>query len=249
MKVQRTPQSFHTVFFALACGAILGSAQASAGGIGLGATRMIYSESSGQASVTVRNTDTKPYLVNARISRTLNGNESTPFFVSPPLFRLEAGANGLLRVFGETHSLPQDQESVFFLTVAAIPSSNPLAKDNQDGFSVGGLVYAVGHTIKLFYRPSHLPSSAADAATDLRFKQNGELIQVENPTPYYVSLMTLRLNGRLVDLEAGKSDMIAPFSTVSWVSGTPYPLTQAGKVSWSAVVNLGEVVNGRASLY
>ncbi|HGM5324795.1 TPA: molecular chaperone [Serratia marcescens] len=248
MNNHNTTQRFYTVFSALACCALLCSTSVSAGGIGLGATRLVYSQQAGQTAVTVRNTNTKPYLVNARISRTLTGRETTPFFVSPPLFRLEAGSNALLRITGNAQSLPQDRESVFFLTVAGIPSSNPLARDNRDGFSDGGLVYAVGNTIKLFYRPSGLPSSAADAAKGLRFTQSGGRIQADNPTPYYVSLMTLRLNGRLVDLEAGKTDMIAPFSSANWPAGMPYPLSQAGKVSWSAVVNLGEVVDGTATL-
>jgi len=235
--------------FALACGvSLLGSAPVHAAGIGLGATRLVFNAQSGQTTVGVRNTAAVPYLVTARLSRTLAGKESTPFFVSPPLLRLEGGSNTLLRITGNTASLPQDRESVFFLTVTGVPSSNPLSRDDHGGFSAGGVVFAVGNTIKLFYRPAGLPSSASEAAKTLRFTRAGGQVQAENRTPYYVSLMTLNINGRAIKIEAGKSDMVAPFGTASWAVGAPYPMSQAGKVSWAAMVNLGEVVNGSATL-
>lgn len=224
------------------------SAPTHATGIGLGATRLVFNAQAGQTTVSVRNTAAVPYLVTSRLSRTLTGKENTPFFVSPPLLRLEGGSSTLLRITGNTSALPQDRESVFFLTVTGVAPSNPLSRESRDGFSAGGVVYAVGNTIKLFYRPNGLPSSAAEAAKALRFTRAGGQVRAENHTPYYVSLMTLNINGRAIRTEAGKSDMIAPFGTASWAVGAPYPMSQADKVSWAAMVNLGEVVNGSATL-
>ncbi|MFW7226920.1 MULTISPECIES: molecular chaperone [unclassified Serratia (in: enterobacteria)] len=110
------------------------------------------------------------------------------------------------------------------------------------------VVFAVGSTIKLFYRTAGLPSSASEVAKTLRFTRAGGQVRAENRTPYYVSLMTLNINGGAIKIETGKSDMVAPFGTASWAVGAPYPMSQAGKVSWAAMVNLGEVVNGSATL-
>ncbi|ULH10503.1 molecular chaperone [Serratia marcescens] len=223
---------------------MLMSMSVQAAGIGLGAVRLIYDQKAGQVTLPVRNTSSTPYLVSSRVALTPDSHESTPFIVSPPLFRLEGNGQGMLRIIGNPQSLPPDRESVFYVTVAGIPSSNPLSRDDKQGFDVaGGLKFAFGNTIKLFYRPTGLPSSATEAAKGVRFTHVGNSVKVENPSAYYVTFQTLTLNGHTVKFSKTQPDMLTPFGSMTLPAGRAFPISQAGKVSWAAVVDMGNLVS------
>lgn len=213
-----------------------------ASGIGLGLVRLIYNELDGNATVPVRNTSLSAYLISSRVSLTLDGNEQTPFIVSPPLFRLEGNSHGIIRIVKNGLNIPSDRESVFYLTVAGIPASSPLSRTDSSGFVEGGIKFAYGNTIKLFYRPKNLQSTATVAAKSLQFFRDGNNIKVENPSPYYVTFRDLHINGQLVMFGKKQPDMIPPFSSISVPANRTFPINQAGKVRWSAVVDMGAIV-------
>lgn len=213
-----------------------------ASGIGLGLVRLIYSQQDGQATVPVRNTSSSAYLISSRVSLTPDGNEKTPFVVSPPLFRLEGNSQGVIRVVNSLSNLPSDRETVFYLTVAGIPASTPLSRTDSSGFVEGGIKFAYGNTIKLFYRPENLNSTAIAAAKSVRFWRDGNNVKVENPSPYYVTFRDLHINGQSVKFGKKQSDMIPPFSSINIPATRTFPIDQAGKVRWSAVVDMGAVV-------
>lgn len=219
-----------------------------AAGIGLGLVRLVYNQQEGQASIPVRNTSASPYLVSTRVSVTPDGHEPTPFVVSPTLVRLEGGAEGTVRVINNAQTLPADRESVFYVTVAGIPSSNPLARGDTQGFVNGGVKFAYGNTIKLFYRPEGLPSSASEAAKAVRFTRDGGNVKVENPSPYYVTFRSLTINGQRVTFSKTLPDMMAPFSSMTVPAGRAFPIKQAGKVDWSVIVDMGAIVNASGEL-
>ncbi|HCF8375551.1 TPA: fimbria/pilus periplasmic chaperone, partial [Klebsiella pneumoniae] len=82
-----------------------------------------------------------------------------PFLVTPPLKRVDAGEGMTLRIRLTELSLPKDRESVFYLSVKAIP-----AITDSDSASNGKLVVAVVNNIKLFYRPEGLPAGGLKKA-------------------------------------------------------------------------------------
>ncbi|WP_256125081.1 fimbria/pilus periplasmic chaperone [Photorhabdus luminescens] len=102
----------------LILGAFLFASQSQAeGGFGIDVTRIIFLQDKAEATtVSVRNTTTNiPYLVTTKITRTVDGKGKAPFYVSPPLFRLEPKGTNVLRILGDTSKLPTDRESVFYL--------------------------------------------------------------------------------------------------------------------------------------
>lgn len=164
---------------------------AQAGGVALGATRVIYSAGATQTSLGVTNTDTKnPFLIQSWVEDT-TGKKSEAFVVTPPLFVAKPSGENILRIMYVGAPLPTDRESVFWMNVKAIPSVD--RKDIQDK---NVLQLAVLSRIKLFVRPAGLPESPAEAPKHLRFHRQGDSLIITNPTPYFVTLVNFNLGTR-----------------------------------------------------
>ncbi|ETS31583.1 fimbrial chaperone protein [Photorhabdus temperata] len=207
------------------------------GGFGINATRIIFLQDKAEATVSVRNTTTNiPYLVTTKITSTVDGKGKTPFFVSPPLFRLDPKGNNVLRILGDTSKLPTDRESVFYFTASAIPRSNPLGQRFESAKISGGLAYAIGNTIKLFYRPTGLVGTPELAYKALRFTHAPGGVQVSNSSPYHISFTQIKVDGVPVKFSDSHPQMLAPFST------HVYPAQNnqnKKKVEWAVINDLG----------
>lgn len=197
-------------------------------GIVIGSTRVIYDGSKKEASLSVTNPEKdRPYLIQSWIDN-LDASNTTkiPFIVTPPLFRLDAEQENTLRIVRAGGNLPQDRESVFWLSVKSIPATHK-TDENQ-------LQITVQSRIKLFYRPTGLlRNQAANAYKSLQFKRKGNQLEVVNPTPYYVSFYELNVGKS----EIKEADMIAPKSSRSW----PLPSGASGQISWQAITDYGGI--------
>lgn len=189
---------------------LLPSAHAS---VVLSGTRFIFPENQDGISFRVINRDNKDYLVLTKILNSSpaggagdipkQGNTvGTVFMATPPIFQLRAKHENIVRLTKVGGILPVDRESLFWLSVASIPSSERGAQGNT-------LQIAVRNNMKLFYRPSGLKISAVDAYKKLTFKHNAQLIKISNPTPYYITLANVTVAGKNVD----DAPMLAPFSS------------------------------------
>lgn len=101
-------------------------------GVTIGVTRVIYHGDARDESVTIINDDKEPYLIQSWAQKINSDGSSTaaPFIVTPPLFRLNAGQRNVLRVIRTGGSLPEDRESLYWLDIKSIPTSNN--KDNHN---------------------------------------------------------------------------------------------------------------------
>ena len=146
---------------------------ASAAGVAIAGTRVIYNEQSHEADITVKNTNPHdPVLIQSWVDDLADNNKS-PFIVTPPLFRLDAGDSNDLRVLLTSAQLPNDRESLFTLNIKVIPANTAPAGENI-------LQFAIKNQLKLIYRPAGLPGSALDAAQHLRWRVSGNHLQAEN---------------------------------------------------------------------
>lgn len=208
---------------------------AQAEGFGINATRLIYPQGSPSISVEVRNTLTAtPYLVKTGISHLQHKYEAAPFAVTPPLFRLEPNSTNQIRIVAHSVNAPSDRESVFYFHASAIPASAQPESDNQRAGVSGNVQFGVGNIIKLFYRPSGLPSSSAVAQRDLQFSRVKNGIQVSNHSPYFVSFANLKVGGQSLKLDSPEALMIAPFSSHTY----PSSVTK-GAVQWTTINDEG----------
>lgn len=207
-------------------------------GFGINATRLIYPQGERSITATVRNTlSTQPYLVQASVSAAREGGAPSALFtVTPPLFRLEPNSTNHIRIAGNTGSLPTDRESVFYFHTRAIPGSQAPVKGKPAAGVSGNVQLGVGNTIKLFYRPSGLSTTAAQAQKGLQFTPTDRGLRVSNPSPYFVSLAGISVAGHPLKLDTPGALMLSPFGEYTYPTAL-----KAGSVQWKTINDLGGI--------
>jgi len=198
-------------------------------GVVMGGTRIVFSEGKKEATLSVTNQDqTIPYLVESWIENFNSDDHArVPFIVTPPLFRLDAGKENLLRINYLGMPLPKDHESVFWLNVKSI-SPTPRDKSNQ-------LQVNIKSKFKLFYRPKGLAGNPAEAWQQLSFHHEGNKLIAHNPTPYFVSFYSLSVNHHAIK----DPGMIGPGGDRQW------NVADSGVVTWSAINDYGGITEQR----
>lgn len=204
--------------------------------IAVGASRIIYLASESGKSIDISNrSHRQPYLISVGIDDNLTAKSASSVFMpTPALFRIEPDADNKIRILKKSDGLPQDRESVSYLTITAIPTGK--AVDDSKKNSVGGnLQVATGNTVKLFYRPDNLPITQKEAMGKLQFSREGQSTRVTNPTPYFISLNKLTIDGKKVPLDVIKgTSMISPYAS------RLYPVSAVqGNAQWVAINDFG----------
>jgi len=169
--------------------------QAADAAVALDRTRVIFDGGQKSMSVNVRNDNTKlPYLAQSWIEDAKGQKIQSPLMSLPPLQRLEPGAKSLIKIQlapGSEAKLPQDRESLFYFNLREIPPKSNKANVLQ---------LALQTRVKMFYRPKALVQKQANSETpwqeQLTLTRQGDRYMVNNPTPYYVTLVA-----------AGETDM------------------------------------------
>lgn len=192
-------------------------------GIIVGGTRLVYDGGKKESSLGLANPDTFPYLIQSWVTSQAGDTNKAPFIITPPLFRLDGGQNNILRVVRAGGNLPSDKESLYWLHIKSIPSSEKKANTLQ---------IAVKTSIKLIYRPQGLPGSLSEAAQALTWQRSGNAIQVTNSSPYYVTFLNIKVNGR----EVPKADLVAPQSNARFELPTG---VSGGALSWQIINDYG----------
>ncbi|WP_234082572.1 fimbria/pilus periplasmic chaperone [Enterobacter quasiroggenkampii] len=219
--------SFQKPLLASILGIVMFSPQlASAGGIVLGGTRLIYPMDAKQATLSVRNSSQETSYLVQSWAENGQGNKSTDFIITPPLYVSNPGDQNMLRVIFGGPSLPQDRETLYYFNAKAIPSVD---KSKIEGKNT--LMLAAVTRIKMFVRPSGLKVPVEKAPSMLTFKRSGNQVQISNPSPYHITMVQVALDGRKV-----ADTMVAPFSTESLsASGSPRTLTYSTINDYGAV--------------
>lgn len=212
---------------------VISISQSFAAGVGINATRVIFNEGNTSAPVVIRNSSADDaYLIQSYMTNDRQQNNSVPFEVLPPMFRLQPDSRSEVRIVEKANGLPKDRESVFYLHVRAIPASSASTESKANS---GVIKIALESAIKVFYRPKGLPSSAQQAQSGLIFESAAGGLKVKNPSPYYISLSKLSVGNKAIPLSLEKNNaMLAPFSELFYA--TP---VNKGNVSWSTINDLG----------
>lgn len=236
----------------LAAATIFLPAQPASAGVVVTGTRVVYPAAKREVTIDIRNPSETPSLVQAWLDtgdlHSKPGDSKVPFVMTPPLFRLDPTKSQSLRLVYTHDPLPQDRESLFWLNVLDIP---PLITPNPD--LPNQLEMAFKHRMKVFFRPSGLSGSAADAPAQLRWKlqyKGGKLvgIQANNPTAYHVSLTQVSATVAGQSPIIGKADMVDPFTSRSFdLSGDVSASSGTVAVEYWFVNDFGGSVTGTAS--
>lgn len=206
-------------------------AQNDGGGITLNSTRIIYPLEAKQTNVSVRNTSSKStFLIQSWVEDGA-GNKTKDFVVTPPLFTSGAGNENMLRLMFSGGELPRDRESLYFFNTKAIPS---LDKQGLEGKNA--LILATVTRIKLFVRPAGLKALPDVAPSALRFSKAGLKLNINNPTPYYLTLTDIKIGSQKL-----QDTMVAPMSNGS----IPLPSGSAGDITFSTINDFGGVTKAQ----
>ncbi|MGV3346218.1 molecular chaperone [Enterobacteriaceae bacterium LUAb1] len=186
-------------------------------GLSLDTTRLVIPQQTGETMFRVINSSVDTaYLVNTRLSQTLSGREPVSnILVSPPLFRLDPDSKNAVRVRVLNRcGLPINKESLFFLTINGVPGSPAPLRHiaTREASASGKISTGVGFIIKAVYRPSALSAPTMNTYKELFFSRVPGGIQLINPTPYYVALGMVSIDGHPVQTKHNVTDLLAPFA-------------------------------------
>ena len=176
--------SFNTSAFTLALlGAI--SIQQAQAAIALDRTRVIFDGSQQSVSLNISNQNKQlPYLAQGWLEDAQGNKIQSPLTVLPPVQRIEPGKPSQVKVqaLPAAKQLPQDRESLYYFNLREIPPKSD--KPNT-------LQIALQTRIKLFYRPAAIAPerNAAPWQEQLTLSRQGDKYVVNNPTPYYVTIV------------------------------------------------------------
>lgn len=205
---------------------LLATFTAAHAGVIVGATRVIYHGASKEETLSVKNPEKDtPYMLQSWVENANHGQQAKTFVITPPIFKLDPGQETNLRIVYMGTDLPKDRESVFWLDVKSTPGTLK-SEENQ-------LQVSIKSRIKLFFRPVGIHGNSAEAYKHLKFSRQGNQLNVNNPTPYYVSFYSVKIGSN----EIKDAGMVAPMSNASW------PLTSASvnSVSWQAITDFGDI--------
>lgn len=199
-------------------------------GVIVGGTRIICDGSKKETSLSVRNPDNIAYLIQGWVDNKgskgdENNSTEVPFIVTPPLFRLDKGKDNLIRIIYNGKPLPQNKESVFWMNVKSIPASDTQAKNV--------LQLSIKTRIKLFYRPPGLEKTKENEWQQVDFRRKDNTVEVNNPTPYYISFYSLKIDGHTIDTT---DIMVPPLGRARY--NLPENVT-GNRVSWQFINRFG----------
>lgn len=164
--------------------------------IQLMATRVVYNSNNSSATLPIQNQSNSDYLVQTWLEDPNGGTTSIPIQVVPPILKLSAGKSASLRFIYSGKSLPDNQESLYWVNIQEIP---PASKEENV------LQVAVHSRLKLFFRPNSLKTTLAEQAEKLEWAKSGNQLRIKNNGPMYISLDSLHAGIKNINL-----DMIPP---------------------------------------
>lgn len=209
-------------------------------GVSLKQTRVIFKATDKSKSVVIYNNSPNLYLAQSQINLTLNNQQiDNSFIIIPPLVRVEPNLSSTMKILPKSLShLPKDKESVFFIAIQLIPESKKT--NSQETSEINTEITVVTRfVIKLFYRPeSLLEKSSSDFADKLSFSLVNNKLVIKNPSPYFMSLSQLKLNGVLYSSPIPV--MVPPLSEIALDNNE-----KVKDVSWQVIDDFG----GYSSVY
>ena len=189
-------------------------------GVVTGGTRLIYPGGKKESSLSVTNNDATPYLIQSWVE---SNKGAAPFLLTPPLFRLEGEQQTRLRVI-YSGGLPENKESMFWMNIKAIPSSQAKAGANT-------LQVAIKTRIKLIYRPKSIEGTPEMVTEQLRWTRSGNTLQVMNPTAFYMNFAEVKVGGA----EVKEANWVGPGETARF----QLPGVSAGALQWKLINDYG----------
>ncbi|MGC7561062.1 fimbrial biogenesis chaperone [Pasteurella sp. PK-2025] len=210
-------------------------------------TRIVYPQDKKNISIQLENNGDRPALVQAWLDdgRT-NVDPSTiklPFIITPPVSRMEAKSQQVLRIRYTGEALAQDRESLFYFNLFDIP---PKPSKKELDKNPNYLQFAVNNRLKFFFRPTSLPYPVSDAYQKVQWSVNGKKLVVKNPTPYHITYLEIELKQGKKVYKVKNADMVAPFAEAQF--DLVQPVKGKADVHWHVINDYGGKFSGQSTL-
>ncbi|BDB27589.1 fimbrial chaperone [Cupriavidus sp. TA19] len=243
--------TFKTLVAGCACAVSLMGALPAQASVVIAGTRVIYHATDAEVTIKLSNEGQTPALTQSWIDsgdlRAAPSAIDVPFMLTPPVSRIDPGKAQTLRIVYTGEPLPQDRESVFWLNVLEVPP-RPAAEDADSN----KLQLAFRSRIKLFFRPSGLKDSAADAPAAIRWRMtragSHAALEAHNPTAYHVSFSGVELLGGGKTARSEDGSMVAPGKTAIFQLAGDAMSGADSKVRYRAISDYGGEITGEAML-
>ncbi|HIE0647015.1 TPA: fimbria/pilus periplasmic chaperone [Serratia marcescens] len=191
--------------------------------IALDRTRVIYEGGNKAISVNISNENKQlPYLAQAWIEDSDQRKVTGPLIVTPPVQRVEPGAKSMVRISAmpAASALPEDRETLFYFNLREIPPRS----DKPNVMQI-----ALQTKVKLFYRPAAIVVKPGTVWQDqLVLHKIAGGYRVENPTPYYITVVGIAAQAKGNENKDFKPLLLAPKSS----STVTVPVTDAPQVTY-----------------
>lgn len=179
---------------------------------GFTSTRIIFNEKGNKgSSVSFVNNTNKTYLVAPAVYEAdKNGNKSDvrspAFVVSPFLKKSQPFSEDVLKIVRTGGRLPDDTESLFYLSSVLIPSRTSSVPER--------IAVDVGYrwNMKILYRPLSLKDENISKSLEkLKVLKEGNRIKLINNSPLWMTVVNVKVNDSTVN--EGAAIMISPHSS------------------------------------
>ncbi|PJL58865.1 fimbrial biogenesis chaperone [Stenotrophomonas maltophilia] len=241
----------NALWLALCTSAAIVSPQADAR-IAIESTRVIYPEGAKEASVRIENAGSTPSLVQAWVDEYgVKGNPAAskaPFVLLPPVVRVDAGKQQVLRIRFAGADLPQDRESVYSLNVLDVPARGEAASEGGSMLNI-----AVRNRIKLFYRPQAIskinPTTAIDSLHwSIARSGNAWVLRAHNESLFHISAVAATVVAGDRSIEVADVSMIAPKSSKDFPLAGGSLQHHGALVKFKFISEYGSVIERTADL-
>ncbi|AWS95340.1 MULTISPECIES: fimbrial biogenesis chaperone [Citrobacter] len=209
-------------------------------------TRFIYPEESSEITIQMTNTNQSPSLAQIWLdegdSAKLPEEITTPFIISPPIARIDAGNGQSVRIkkAADRHIVATDRESLWWLNILDIPSvDNRNVPENSSTLNL-----AIRSRFKLFWRPASLGDRQNAESKMEIIARNSEMTLV-NPTPFYITVANISTTSGNKLLEEGV--MVPPKSRTD-INNLKHKVRKGEPVVLHAVSDYGSVVEFKTAI-
>lgn len=199
-------------------------------------TRVIAYAEDRETAVEVINDSNETYMVQSWLEDLDGNDDNIPLILTPPVMKLGGKKQGKLRLVPMAGAIPQDRESVYWLSLQEIP---PKSSEGENR-----LVVAIRSRLKVFVRPSGMDSAGArDAVKTLRWSIENDggkrWLKATNPSSYYVSFGKLNVTGAAQkDVMVEDKHLMPPpksamrYALPTAIGGTNITVTWSGVSDW-----------------
>ncbi|MFD1803704.1 molecular chaperone [Mixta tenebrionis] len=182
---------------------LLGVQHTTFAGVIIEQTRVIFPQENPSVAIQLYNKSRTTHLVQSWIDdgrpEIKPENMSVPFFVSPPVVKINAHEGQMLKIIPNEKiaSLPANQEQAYWLNVLDVPPEPEVKPAGKHYLQV-----ALRHRIKLLWRPKKLamPPEKIPAHVGFSYTRAGKIC-LNNETPYYLTLTHLFIGGQKSEQE------------------------------------------------